>query len=161
MKKPYEETSLKLSTMNSSTVSICKKFKDIKIRGYESNIEVQVKSCFTRDHIPHDRDHIPTKATAREVPYLEEVVQSIPPLQDCEVGLLIGYNCPQALRPVRVITGSPDEAFAVKTDLGWSIVGAHSSEGGYSSCHRTISKELIIPPPCEILKVLDQDFNDA
>ncbi|XP_022085513.1 uncharacterized protein LOC110976501 [Acanthaster planci] len=49
------------------------------------------------------------------------------PVQNCEVGMLIGYNCPQALAPRDTITGQDDEPFAIKTDLGWTIVGYDDS----------------------------------
>ena len=51
---------------------------------------------------------------------------------------------------------------AVKTDLGWSVVGGLSyTENGKGFCFRTTSKELIMPAPCGIIKVLDQDFSDT
>lgn len=45
-------------------------------------------------------------------------------LLNCEVGLLIGYNCPRALAPRQTILGGDDEPHAVQTDLGWSIVAS-------------------------------------
>ena len=47
----------------------------------------------------------------------------MPPLQDCDIGLLIGYNCPQALAPRGCITGEDNQPFAIQTVLGWSVVG--------------------------------------
>ena len=44
-------------------------------------------------------------------------------MQDCDVGLLIGYNCPMALAPRNCVTGRENDPFAVQTSLGWSIVG--------------------------------------
>ena len=49
------------------------------------------------------------------------------PLQDCEVGLLIGYNCARALLPRDVIAPEKNGSFAQKTDLGWGIVGMMDS----------------------------------
>lgn len=39
------------------------------------------------------------------------------------LGLLIGYNCSQALLPREVVSGKENEPYAQRTDLGWSIVG--------------------------------------
>ena len=39
------------------------------------------------------------------------------------MGLLIGYNCPQALVPRQVVPGKESQPFAQRTDLGWSVVG--------------------------------------
>ena len=52
------------------------------------------------------------------------VADSIPNRQGCDVGILIGYNCAQALAPREVVAGEGNEPFAVRTDLGWSMVGA-------------------------------------
>ncbi len=62
----------------------------------------------------------------------------------CEIGLLIGYNCPQALLPRDVLRGNEDQPFAQRSVLGWSIIecnhydGDHEDEIGVS--HRIIMK---------------------
>ena len=48
----------------------------------------------------------------------------MPKLLDCPVGLLIGYDCARALLPKQVIAGDNGDPYAVKTELGWSIVGS-------------------------------------
>lgn len=50
------------------------------------------------------------------------MADEIPPLQDCEAGLLIGYNCPRALAPRQVILGGDEEPYAICTDLGWTLL---------------------------------------
>lgn len=68
---------------------------------------------------------------------------------DCEVGLLIGYNCPQALLPRAVISGKEDELFAMRSVLGWSIIGRNNSSTDYEDeigvSHRIILKQVL---PC-------------
>lgn len=39
------------------------------------------------------------------------------------MGLLIGYNCLQALPPCSLVSGRCNQPFAQETDLGWGIVG--------------------------------------
>ncbi|XP_060775250.1 uncharacterized protein LOC132885032 [Neoarius graeffei] len=63
------------------------------------------------------------KETAEAWPHLEQLQEHIVPLQSCEVGLLIGYNCSQALLPREVVSGQANQPYAQRTDLGWSIVG--------------------------------------
>lgn len=48
----------------------------------------------------------------------------MPELLDCPTALLIGYDCARALKPRRVIPGNDYNPYAVKTDLGWNIVGS-------------------------------------
>ena len=81
--------------------------------------------------IPTNRTHIPTPDVANRWPNLQDMYNAskLPPLQDCEVGLLIGYNCPQALAPSNFITWEvgPHQPFAQETELGCSVVGRVSS----------------------------------
>ena len=58
-------------------------------------------------------------------PHLSPLRGKLAPKLDHEVGILIGYDCPEALFPREVInapksTGGP---FGLKSDLGWGIVG--------------------------------------
>jgi len=80
-----------------------------------------------------------------------------------KVGLLIGYNCRRALAPRQVITGEVGQPYAVKTDLGWSIVGTLAPDDctdvrGF--CHRVSVKEMPVVTPSDVLKVLESDFSD-
>ena len=54
--------------------------------------------------VPANRSHIPTSTTATLWPDLEYLEHEMSPELDYEVGLLIVYNCPQALLPRDVIS---------------------------------------------------------
>ena len=75
-------------------------------------------------------------------PHLVRIHDEIPALQNCEVGLLIGYNCPQALAPRDFICGEGNTPYAQRTHLGWSIVGVAYAEetdhDEYGISHRVI-----------------------
>ena len=83
------------------------------------------------------------------------------------VGLLIGANCPKALQPLEVIPAVNDGPYAVRTNLGWSIVGPISnsicSAKDPASSHgkierlRTI-KEIDIERM--FLRMYENDFNE-
>ena len=61
-------------------------------------------------------------------PHLEKLKDKLAPKLDCDVGVLIGYDCSKALDPREVVSAGPnkDGPFALKTDLGWGIVGVIS-----------------------------------
>ena len=46
----------------------------------------------------------------------------MPYRDDIEVGLLIGTNCPKAIKPREVIPGADHDQYGIKTDLGWGII---------------------------------------
>ena len=134
-------------------------------RGYESPIHIDLPPAYTKNCIPVNRTHIPTSETARQWNHLSTIVDKIPLLQDCEVGLLIGYNCARAMAPRDVISGGNEEPYAVCTDLGWSIVGCSSpcldAPSVARRCFRIAVKELPPVTPADAICVLESDFKDA
>ena len=78
------------------------------------------------------------------------------PMQDCCVGLLIGYNCPRALAPLNCVIGDNDEPYAIETELGWSIVGGTSTSEG--TAHRTRTEEITA---ADLANLMCQDFQES
>ena len=159
------------------TILPSKRLKGLQIRGLFSSKKTTVISA--------NRTHIPTLETAKAWPHLEHLAEHIAPQKECEIGLLIGYNCPLMLR--EVVCGEENQPFAQKTDLGWSIVSygdpcEHYGDAlGVSHCiivrqvtpetkptvklksevHfvcKTRIKEMIISN--DMNKVLESDFNE-
>lgn len=119
---------LKLSTMmGKESILKSQRLCDLIVRGFASNISFSLPPDYTRD-IPLYRSHIPTGQTAKKWKHLANIAQEIPPLMDCGVGLLIGYDCSRALIRRKVITGGDDVPYAIKTELGWSNVGSASQQ---------------------------------
>ena len=95
----------------------------LSVRGYNATQRISLPQSYTRHTVPANRNHIPTPDMARKWPHLRQIENQIAPLQDVEIGLLIGYNCSRALLPRDVIAPVNNGPFAQRTDLGWSIVG--------------------------------------
>lgn len=132
----------------------------LQIRGIHSETHIPLHKACSRDFIPVDRSHIPTAKTALQWLRLRHLADKLSPLQDCELGLLIGYDCPLALAPLEVNRGP----FAQKTKLGWSITGPSNPHldrlGNQSFVHRVVVKEMPKPPATDVLKILESDFNE-
>lgn len=181
-----EPVKLKISTITSKTKIVSShKLIDLQVRGMNSETRIKLPTTYTRDYIPANRSHIPTSKTAENWFHLKHLSKEMAPKLDCEVGLLIGYNCPQALLPLEVVSGERDQPFAQKTLLGWSIIGYSHSESDYEDeigvSHRVIVKQVLptvksseeikaevlfvnrnkvkeVITPAEIMKVLEMDF---
>ena len=174
------EVLLSLSTMTANDKVIkCSKFDNLEIRGYNDKKKLALPSAYGRKTIPINRQHIPSVDMIKGWPHLETLREKLVPKLDCEVGALIGYDCPQALQPREVISAArgSNGPFGQKTDLGWGIVGIISSPGGQDAdaigySHRIMAsqvtgsqivlrrrtKELISPADC--LHLLERDFSD-
>ena len=111
------------------TIVKCKRLKDVQVRGLFSDKRITVPTVYSREFISAKRSQIPTQETAMAWPHLVRLAGHMAPLQDCEIGLLIGCNCLQAITPKELLCGKENQPYAQKTDLGWSIIG----HGG-SSC---------------------------
>lgn len=98
---------LKLTTMLGENMIVeCERVTGLRVRGYNSATHIDLPPAYTKDCIPGNRDHIPTNETARRWPHLRSISdKNAPPLLICDVGLLIGYNCPRGLTPRQVLTG--------------------------------------------------------
>ena len=124
LKVVTEPVRLKLTTMTSNTSIIhFQRVTGLSVRVFTSATRIHLPPAYTRDVIPVNRSHIPTDETARRWSHLASIADELQPLKGSEVGLLIGYDCEQALAPRQVITGKDSESYAQRTDLGWSIVG--------------------------------------
>ena len=79
--------------------------------------------AYTKDDLPVDSSETstPEKITKRQ--YLQEITEEISHSDDVKVELLIGANCTRALEPVQVICWQRWRPYAMKTVLGWCIVG--------------------------------------
>ena len=187
-----EPVSMRLTTLNGKDkVANCYRFSDLIVRGFDAaSPKIELPVTYTQEDIPFNRDHIPTAERARGWQHLLDVVNHLPPVQNCEVGLLIGYNCSEALLPLEVKQGNvAGEPFAVRTCLGWSIVGQADKFGRtmvekHGFTHRVSlkvpeevslatkglsesvqfvcnsePKEVIAFP--KILNLLEQDFHDT
>lgn len=144
------EVKLSLSTMFAENQIVdSRKVKGLVVRGYDSSLRIPLPTVFTRDIMPANRSHIPTPEMARHWQHLNGIADEILPLQDCDIGLLIGYNCPRALIPREVIPAIKDGPYGQRTDLGWGIVGIVDDFGDnddqldtFGHSHRVLTLEV-------------------
>ncbi|KAL7859454.1 hypothetical protein SRHO_G00146010 [Serrasalmus rhombeus] len=157
---------LKLTTMSGKgAIFQSERVSGLCVRGYSSAIHIDLPPAYTKDCIPVNHMHIPTCESAKKWAHLSDIANEIQPYKDCEIGLLIGYNCPRAMAPKQVILGGDDEPFAIRTDLGWSVVGRSSpamdSPPLTSLCHCISVKEVPLVTPADVIRVLESDFKDG
>ncbi len=151
---------LKFSTMTSPSSCVqTEAVSELMVRGMTSNKRITIPVAYTQ-FIPFETAQIPTAESAQRWPHLKHLSEEMSALQTCGVGLLLGYDCPQALIPRQTIAGKDDEPFAVKTDLGWSIVGGKGLRDT-TICHKARVRELPEASPIDALAVLQRDFAET
>lgn len=185
---PGVSSKLILSTMLGREEVSVSRVDGLIVERIDQCVQVELPKTYSRDRIPSRRDQIPRPEVATAWPHLKKIEDKIMPYQEeVEVGLLIGCNCPKAIKPKEVIVGRGDDPYAVRTLLGWGIIGPVSlleceesdrEEQVASSCNRIIacevdtghhnssrsfvfssqSKEEITP--FSVKRMFEQDFSD-
>ena len=100
------QTSLNLSTMLGREVLEVERIDGLIVQRLDGRVQVELPKAYARESIPSRRDQIPTPEVADQWPHLQKIRDKIPPYEkDAEIGLLIGCNCPKAIKPKEVIHG--------------------------------------------------------
>jgi len=180
------EINLKLYTMHGKAEIPVQKVNGLLVERYDKRVQVELPKVYSRDAIPSRRNQIPRPGTANKWPHLQRIQDKIPPYQErVEVGLLIGCNCPRALKPREVITGKADDPYAIRTLLGWGIIGPVTPvkdtkdgvEENEVTCNRIITQEVGDPEslhskfavssqakeilnPFQVKEMLELDFSE-
>ena len=142
--------SLTLNTMHGRTGSPVQKIEGLVAQSLDEAVSVDLPKAYSRESIPSRRNQIPSPEIAGKWPHLQGIKCKIPPIKtDVEVGVLIGCNCPKALKPREVVLGKEEDPYAIRTLLGWGIIGPtnaanHSSVGrdDVFTCHRIVTCEI-------------------
>ena len=118
------EVNLLLSTMTSQDERVpSERIEGLAVRAHNSGLKIPLPATYTRSIMPANRGHIPNPDMASSHAHLTMLREHLLPVQPCEIGLLIGYDCTRALAPREVIPPISEGPYGLKTDLGWSIVG--------------------------------------
>ena len=128
-----------------------KRIDALIVQRLDKRVQVELPKAYARQSIPSRRDQIPRPETVNSWPHLKKIEDKILPYEEnVEIGLLVGCNCPKAIKPLEVIRGKSEEPYAVRTLLGWSIVGPVATSDTPiedhaldSTCHRILAREVI------------------
>ena len=157
-----QPTKLRLSTITSQDSLVeSQRVSSLQVRGYNSDVKISIPVAFTSKSIPSDEEHIPTEKIAQSWEHLRLIEGKMHDLFDCNLGLLIGYDCSQALTPREVLAGGNNEPYGIRMDLGWSIVGGRDVRSGRSLCHKVAVREIPAVTLIDIVRVLESDFQGA
>ena len=125
---PKVNTKITIKTITGTTTENADIVNDLVVSSIDGSNQIDLPRVFSRQNLPVDQEEIPTPEKARKWSHLQEIADHIPDV-DCDVpiGLLIGVNCPAALRPIEVIKEENGGPFAQRTAFGWCIVGPLSN----------------------------------
>ena len=154
-------TTLDLKTMNGRMKRESTIIDGVEIQSVVGGSKISLSKCFTRDCIPCNRDSIPTGDTLADWPHLSGI--ELPPYyEQAPIGLLIGFHCSAAMKPLEVVTGDDGEPFGWRTSLGWCVLGVVDADANamdeYGFSH-TVHGCIALRTECREA-VLDENEND-
>ena len=170
---PTEETVLNLATMNACMPVICRKIDGFKVQGHGCQETVNLPTLYSRPEFPNDRSHIPSANICYKFDHLKSVATKLLPLQNVEVGLLLGYDTSYVHQPQEVISSKVvSDPYAIRTPLGWCVIGSTESVSNtkLTFCNRILcsertsvvfNSEATEVAPKDFIRVFEQDFNDT
>ncbi|CAB3977228.1 Hypothetical predicted protein [Paramuricea clavata] len=99
------DINLRLNTMHSREIITTQKITGLKVEDLERTTQIELPmAVYCRSDIPSRRSEIPHPEMANKWDHLCELTTKLPRYQErIEIGLLIGSNCPKAIKPQDVI----------------------------------------------------------
>ena len=181
------EVTLQLGTMHTVGNISTMKIDGLVVSRQDKLVKIELPKSYSRDQIPSRKEQIPRPGTAQAWEHLRPIANKIPPYyEDLKVGVLIGNNCVQAIKPREVIPGRPRDPYAIRTALGWGLIGASLPSSKpeadnviiSADCFRITTKEIgleeiparsFIQPvqhkevinPFAVSKMFEQDFSEG
>ena len=180
------EIPLELGTMHSVETVSTQRLEGLVISSYDKGEDIELPKTYSRDQIPSRREQIPRPETALKYKHLASIADDITPYQEnLKVGLLIGNNCVRAIKPRSLVPGKPSEPYAIRTALGWGVIGAPGGRDNsddndttpHANFHRIPTREIAndsqlptrfvtpetykeVMTPHAILRMFEQDFSE-
>ena len=152
------KSKLKVSTITSrDEIQWSDQLVNLQVRGFSSTEAITVNEVYSLPDIPASSEHIPTPQTAAAWPHLEHLAEKFAPLQECQVGMIIGFPCSIASLPLQTVDCEADRTlpYAVKTILGWSIIGGKETSCTSSIAHRIHTQDITTD---QVLQRLEEDL---
>ena len=104
---------------------------------------VSLLRMFSQNELPTELDEIATPENIKQWEYLHRIIPEMKASGNLDIQLLIGANCLKALEPQEVVTSKGDGPHALRTKLGWCIVGpiAEKRQENRFHCNRISVKD--------------------
>ena len=140
---------LKRNNISGQTQVSIQRTEGFTVLTYDKKMTIELSKAYSRAAIAYLADHIPSHKVADKWSHLKRTKEQTPMVKEnMQVGVLIGCNCPKAVRPLDAIVGDDDDdSYDTKTALGWGIIGPikfDRPEGDeyITTCNRIITNKL-------------------
>ena len=119
---------------------------------YPDSPVINLPATYSRPILPDHSGDVASKENALMFESMKSIAELLPEYDSqIPVALLIGQDCPRAQEPYEVVRGKECEPYAVRTALGWCMMGpiAHNQKSSEAiGCHFT--KRVYFPTNSDV-----------
>ena len=93
---------------------MCHKADGFQVQGHGCLQNISLLTLYSRPEFPSDRSHIPSANICNQFEHLKPIASKLLPLQNVEIGLLLGYDVSYVHQPQEVVASKiVSDPFAV------------------------------------------------
>lgn len=138
-----QTTTIELSTMTQKHgISTCRKVRNLEVKGINREAQwSRLGDVYTHDRVSVKKWEIPRRSDIENCPELKDVdLKEV----DAPAGLLLEADATDAIRPLEIIPTRDDGPYAMRTKLGWTLLGPvqRGRQFHSTSVNRTTVQEL-------------------
>ena len=127
LKTEAVQTTIKIKTLNGEESQEAEAVSGLKVsKSSGERMWIDLPVTYTKEDLPAGDEDVATPEKIKRWKHLERIAGEITQGQCISIGLLIGGNCPKALKPLDFIPSEQGGPYAIKTLLGWCMVGTIS-----------------------------------
>ncbi|XP_061168347.1 uncharacterized protein LOC133177306 [Saccostrea echinata] len=167
--KPQNYT---ISTCSGKVVTSGRRGKGFIVRSIEGNVDFELPTLTGCDHIPNNRDEMPTPEVTLHHEHLTEIAWNLQPLdEECHILLLIGRDLIETHHVLHQIFGPLKAPYAQQLKLCWVVIGETCLNMQDASRDLSVKNLSLLPTgqpsamePCsnkfEVRKLVVQSLSD-
>lgn len=152
-----EETT-SLTTIEGQNMKInITNIKDLEVMSLNNNNKVILSAVYAKDNWPFNKEDLPSHDSVKDFKEFKHI-----PFQfiDSNIGLLVGMNEAEVMRPLEIVATSKRGPYASRHSLGWCFNGSMKGIAKEAHCYR-MKTESMKDVEEKIDRFFSQDFEDA
>ena len=115
---------LKLNTMSGTEHFDTQKIHGLQVEGKDRAEMICLPRVYVKENIAAEHTQIPHPNKVKRWRHLKCIADQLHPVdENISISMLIGRNCLKAIKPLSILPGDDEDPYAVRTRLGWGIVG--------------------------------------
>lgn len=155
LKAEGEKKDIQIATLLNQNSTPSMVINNLEILDIENNEKIDIPVAYSAAQIPVSCEDIPSKEDIENYSHLKDLPIDYPKVN---VGLLLGVNSVEALKPLELVEGGVNEPYAIRYKLGWSISGPLRSKKRMEIIKSHLTKVEIDK---QLEAYFNRDFSDS